>query len=41
MKEYKITKEQLAYLVEKVEVLKVLTEEICTAKIVEIGAFKD
>lgn len=34
MEEYKITKEQLEYLVEKVEVL---TEEICKGKIMEIG----
>lgn len=37
MEEYEITKEQLEYLVERVEVLKALTEEICKGKIATIG----
>lgn len=37
MEEYTITKAELEYLVEKVEKLQELTEEICKAKILEIG----
>ena len=37
MDEYQITKQDLEYLAEKVEELKTLVEEICTAKILEIG----
>jgi len=32
-KNYKITKEQLLYLIERVEKLKEITERICTARI--------
>lgn len=39
MDEYQITQQDLAYLAEKVEHLKGLTEEICKAKIVEIGGY--
>jgi len=37
MDEYQITKIQLAYLADKVQQLKALTEEICLAKIMDIG----
>jgi len=37
MDEYKITKEQLEYLSDKVQKLKALTEEICKSKINQIG----
>ena len=37
MDEFQITKEQLEYLAEKVQQLKSLTEEICSAKIEKIG----
>ncbi|WP_231555770.1 HEPN domain-containing protein [Rickettsia hoogstraalii] len=32
-KNYKITKEQLLYLIERIEKLKEITEKICTARI--------
>lgn len=39
MDEYQITQQDLEYLAEKVEHLKRLTEEICKAKILEIGGY--
>ena len=38
MDEYQITKEQLEYLADRVQLLKSLTEEICLEKISEIGS---
>lgn len=40
MDEFEITKDQLEYLAEKVQKLKDLTEEICKAKISQIGSSK-
>ena len=40
MDEYEITKEELTYLAQQVNKLKILTESICKAKITEIGEAK-
>lgn len=40
MDEFEVTKEQLEYLVEKVEVLKELTGKICKERILDIGDIK-
>lgn len=37
MDEHQITQQDLAYLAEKVEILKGLTKKICKTKVLEIG----